>query len=176
MAETPSRLVAGDSWSWTRVLPEHPAPAWSVTCYFSSGADRFHIVSTPDGTAHRLAVSAATSAGYLPGRYRWTLRATDGVDVLTLDEGWLSIEANPAIGKADPRSWAARTLAAIEAFLEGNATTAQASMSVGGHSISRWTLAELIEWRRKLRAEVRIEEQGRNAGVGRHIKVRFGRG
>ena len=42
-------------------------------------------------------------------------------------------------------------------------------------TVRQASLPELIEWRDKLRQEVRVEEQGEKAGVGRDIKVRFGR-
>jgi len=66
-------------------------------------------------------------------------------------------------------------LDAVEAFLIGNASTAQASMTLNGRQISRWSLPDLTQWRDRLKAEVRIEEQGARAGVGRQIKVRLGR-
>jgi hypothetical protein len=49
-------------------------------------------------------------------------------------------------------------------------------MTINGRSISRWSLPELTAWRDKLKGEVQAEEAGSNAGLGRNIKVRFGRG
>lgn len=92
-----------------------------------------------------------------------------------VESGWVEVKPDPASSvKFDHRSWARRTLDAVEAFLEGNATTAQQSMSIAGRSISRWSIAELTQLRNDLRAEVRTEEQGSRAGLGRDIKVRYG--
>jgi hypothetical protein len=103
------------------------------------------------------------------------VRVTDGTSVHVVETGWCEVEPDPASAqKVDHRSWARRTLDAIEAFLEGNATTAQQAITIGGRSISRWSLPELMQWRDKLRAEVSTEEQGSAAGLGRDIKVRYG--
>jgi hypothetical protein len=171
----PSNLIAGDTWEWTRDLSDYPAGTWTLTYYFWKDGKSFSAAATADGTTHSVSVSAATTADYTPGGYVWQARVTDGTDVYTVEEGWVTVKANPATAKADPRSWARRTLEAIECFLEGNATTAQSSMTIQGRSISRWPLAELMQLRDRLRQEIRVEEQGSAAGLGRNIKVRFGR-
>lgn len=170
MIQVPDELVAGDTWAWTRELSDYQAPTWSLTYYFVNTGHRFEASSTDDGTAHAISIAAATTAGYTAGRYRWTVRATDGSSFVTVEDGWVNVRPDPSKGTADPRSWAARTLAAIEAFLEGNATTAQASMSINGRSLSRWSLAELREFRNELRQQVRTEE---DSSGKRDIKVRF---
>jgi hypothetical protein len=171
----PGQLVVGDSWSWSLSLSSYPAPTWSVTCYFVKDGERFEVVSTADGTDHAFSVTSATSGARKPGRYRWTARATDGTSVVTLDRGWVDVLPNPATDKSDPRSWAAQTLAAIEAFLKGNATTAQQSMTLNGRSLSRWSLDELTKFRNELRAEVRGEDSAAKGGKGRVFKARFTR-
>ena len=173
---TPSELTAGDTWRWTRDLADYPAGTWTLTYYFENRDDRFNAVASADGTTHSVSVAAATTADHKPGRYHWIARVTDGSIVETVESGWSEVLPNPATAtKRDPRSWARRTLEAVEAFLEGNATTAQASVSIGGRSISRWSLPELTAFRNQLRQEVRTEEQGEQAGLGRDIRVRFGR-
>lgn len=172
----PSSLTAGDTWEWTRDLADYPAGTWTLTYYFSKAGKQFSAAATADGTTHSVSVAAATTAPYPAGRYRWTARVTDGSDVFTVEDGWVYVAANPATDTSDPRSLARQTLDAVECFLAGNASTAQASMTINGRSISRWTLQELRQWRDQLRAEVRAEEAGEAAGLGRNIKARFGRG
>ena len=171
----PSSLTAGDTWEWTRELADYPAGTWTLTYYFSKAGKQFSAAASADGTTHSVSVAAATTAAYPAGRYQWTARVARGSEKFTVESGWVDVEENPATSAADPRSWARRTLEAVEAFLEGNATTAQQSMSIQGRSISRWSLADLKQFRLDLRAEVRAEEQGDRAGLGRNIKVRFGR-
>jgi hypothetical protein len=174
--QVPSKLVAGDTWAWTRDLSDYPAGTWTLTYYLKKDGKVYTFAATASGTTHSISVAATTTVGYVPGRYLLQARVSSGSTIYTLDdeEQWIEVLPN-VTSTADPRSWARRTLEAIEAFLEGNATTAQASMSINGRSLSRWSLSELRQWRDQLRGEVRTEEQGSNAGLGRNIKVRYGR-
>lgn len=175
--KVPAEFIAGDTWRWTRDLADYPAGTWTATAYFENKDGVFQIAGITDGTAHSFTIAAATTTTYKPGRYGWRLRVTDGTTTTTVESGTVEVLVDPAkAGKTDTRSWARRTLEAIEAFLEGNATTAQQSVTIQGRSIGRWSLAELTQFRKDLRAEVRIEDRGASAGMSRNIKVRFGRG
>jgi hypothetical protein len=172
----PTEAIAGDTWAWILSLDDYPAGTWTATIYFENKQKSFNVAGSASGTNHSFAIAAGTTATYPRGRYQWRLRVTDGTTTSTIDDGWLDVEPNPAgAGTRDVRSWARRTLDAIEAFLEGNATTAQQSMSIQGRSLARWPLEELRKFRTELRNEVRTEEQGLNAGTGRNIKARFKR-
>lgn len=172
----PTSLTAGDTWEWTADYADYPAGTWTATAYFENASESFSVAATADSTTHSFAATAAATADHDAGSYYVQVRVTDGTSSYTVETGWCSVHADPASGvKVDHRSWARRTLDAIEAFLEGNATTAQAATSIGGRSISRHTLPDLQRFRSELRAEVRAEEQGANAGLGRDIKVRYGR-
>lgn len=172
----PTELIAGNTWQWDRDYGDYPQPTWSATAYFEKQGKTFSIPATQSGTAQRFTIVAATTATYPSGRYRIRVRVTDGSQVFVAESGSCEIDIDPAAaGTADTRSWARRTLDAVESFLEGNASTAQASMALNGRQISRWPLEELRKWRTELRAEVRTEEQGSKAGAGRQIKVRLSR-
>jgi len=176
MVNIPKSLIAGDTWSWTADYALYPAGTWTATAYFENATESFNVASSDDGTSHLFAKTAANSAGLDKGSYFVRVRVTDGSSVHTVESGWCDVKPDPASTVAnDPRTWARRTLEAVEAFLEGNATTAQASMSIGGRSISRWSIAELTQWRDRLRSEVAVENQGSGAGLGRNLKVRFER-
>jgi hypothetical protein len=171
----PSTLTAGDTWEWDAEYGDYPADTWTATAYFENSAESFSVASTADGTTHVFAALATATDDYKAGSYYVQVRVVSGAESYTVETGWVTVGADPASAvKVDHRSWARRTLDAVEAFLEGNATTAQQSMSIAGRSISRWSLAELLQFRSQLRGEVRTEEQGANAGLGRDIKVRYG--
>jgi hypothetical protein len=166
----PSTLTAGDTWEWTRDLADYPAGTWVLTYYLTMAGVSVPVVATADGTTHEVSVPAATTAAYTAGSYRWTARATSGSDAFTVEDGWVEVKPNPATSKADPRSNSRQMLDALNCFLLGNATTAQASMSINGRALSRWPLEQLRAWRNELRQEVRSETGG---GSGRDIKARF---
>lgn len=171
----PSVLIAGNTWQWDREYSDYPAGTWTATAYFENQSKTFSAAGVAEATAHRFTIAAATTAGYPAGRYRVRVRVTDGSQVFIAETVHVDVDLDPAAaGTADTRSWARRTLDAVEAFLEGNASTAQQSMTIQGRSISRWSLPELTKWREQLRAEVRTEERGTRAGAGRNIKVRYG--
>jgi hypothetical protein len=175
-SEVPSELIAGDTWVWTRDLADYLAPTWVATIYFEFAGSQFSQAATGSGSTHTFTIAAATTALKKAGRYRWWIRATDGSTITTIEEGWTDVKPDPAAtGTRDHRSWARRTLDAIEATLEGKASADQSAMTINGRSISRIPLVELREWRNELRNEVRTEEQGADAGHGRDIKVRFKR-
>lgn len=172
----PAELIAGDTWRWTRDLSDFPAGTWTLTYYFENKDGVFPVVASASGTTHSVTIAAGTSATYKAGRYRWRARAVGGGITETVEDGWLDVLIDPAAaGKADVRSWSRRTLDALEAFLEGNATTAQQSMTIQGRALSRWPLNDLLAWQDKLRARVKTEEGGVKSASGRNIKVRFGR-
>lgn len=170
----PKQLIAGDTWTWARSLGDYPAGTWTATIYFESKDGAFNVVGSASGTMHSFTIAAGTTTGYVPSLYGWRLRVTDGSTTTTVENGMLEVLVDPAkAGKTDTRSWARRTLEAVECFLLGNASTAQASMSIAGRQISRWSLVELTAWRDKLRAEVNAESQSTNKGRGRDIRVRY---
>jgi hypothetical protein len=171
--QVPSELVAGDTWTWTRELSDYLAPTWSLTYYFVNATHRFSATSTASSTSHLITITAATSAGYSAGRYRWTVRATDGSSIITVEDGWVDVAADPSKGTVDPRSDARKMLDAINAFLIGNASTAQASMSINGRSLSRWALSDIRAFKTELEQRVRTEEGGSRGS--RNINVRLTR-
>lgn len=176
-SQIPSDLIAGDTWIFDRDYGDFQRPTWTAIAYFENADGTFNVASTLNGTAQRFTITAAVTGTYAAGRYRVRIRVTDGSSSYIAESAWVNVELDPAkAGNQDPRSWAKRTLDAVEAFLEGNATTAQQSMSIAGRSISRWSLLELRQFRSELRGEVRTEEQGENAGLGRNIKARMSRG
>jgi hypothetical protein len=173
--QIPASLIAGDTWRWTLALAGYDAQTWTAVVYFTNAGDVFNATATADGTSHAFSIPAATTADYKAGRYAWTVRVTSGAIVETALTGSVEVTPDPTV-KRDTRSNARITLEAVQCFLRGNATTAQASMTLKDRSVSRWSLAELLQWEKDLKAQVRTEEAAATGGLGRDIRVRFGRG
>lgn len=180
--QVPASFVAGDSWRWLRGLGDYPATTYTVTWYFENGAFNFNAVGTASGTSHSVTIAAATTSAYTPGRYRWYARAVDiatGLikEIVKDEDGWLDVIADPAAaGNFDRRTWARRTLEALEATIEGRASQDQLSMSVAGRSISRLSPTELMQWRTELKKEVANDEKGQGPGSLGPLLVRLVRG
>jgi hypothetical protein len=172
----PSELIAGDTWQWTRSFADYPAGTWTATVYFEMVGSQLNAAAAPSGTTFSFSIAASITSGKKAGRYKWWVRVTDGTISVTVEEGWLNVNPDPAgTGSRDHRSFARRALDAIEATLEGRATSDQMNMTIKDRSISRIPLNELMTLRTQLRQEVRTEEQGGKAGLGRNIRVRLSR-
>ncbi len=177
----PRAARAGMTWQWRREdLADYPASIWTLKYWFkktgSSGAN-FSITATADGDAFAIAVSATTTAGYTAGDYTWAAVVTAGSEAFPVDSGTLELE--PRYDQAtnlDDRSHARKVLDAIEAVIEGWASKDQESYSIGGRSLSRTPLDELMKFRDQYRAEVYAEELAENianGGGGGKLVVKF---
>lgn len=172
----PTMLTAGNTLRFTRAYDDYPAPTWTAALYAENRDGSFTQAAVADGTSHSFTITATASAAFKVGRYRLVIQVTSGAVVETAESGWLTVTANlSATGKSDSRSWARQALDAVEATILNKATADQLAFSIRDRSVSRIPLVELMQLRTTLRAEVRTEEQGENAGLGRNIKVRFGR-
>lgn len=170
----PLELTVGDTWSFTLSIGDHDRPSWTATLYLQNESGSLSASSSGAGPEHVFIVAAATTAAYAAGKYRWTVRVSDGSTKSVMDSGWITLVPDPAsTGARDQRSWARRALDAIEAALEGRATNDQLSFQIRDRSIQRTPLPELVTWRDQLRREVRAETSAQKQGKGRNIKVRF---
>lgn len=174
LTAVPREAIAGDTWRFTLDLGDYTAPTWDAVFYAENGDSTFSVTASDDGASHAFSVSAATTAALKAGRYYWAIRVNDGTVYETAERGWLEVLVDPAAaGRVDRRSWARKTLDAVEATIQGRATDDQLQMSVNNRALTRHSLAELVQLRSQLRAEVEVEENAERAGLGRQIRVRL---
>lgn len=169
----PEKLVAGDTWRLQREYSNYAPGTWTVTFYFENQTKQFSQAAATSGTGFLMTIDATTSAALPAGRYRWYARAVAGAIVETIEgeDGWIEVLPNPAAaGARDLRSFARRALDAVQAAIEGKASSAQQSFAIANRSVSSYTLDELWNLKTKLEAQVRTEESGANSPKGRIIK------
>ena len=177
----PSRITAGDSAKWTKDVPQFlPADGWVVTYAIVRDGTRIAITSTNNGDGtHLVNVPASTTASWTAGAYHWQAYATKAAtsERYTVAAGQIIVDANFAVGAVDARTHAQKTLDALEATLEGRATSDQMAYSIGGRSISKMSPEQLLTWRDKYRAEVAAEAKAQKiaagAGGAGTVRVRF---
>ena len=173
----PSTIFAGDTLTWSKSLEDYPASAWTLTYSFVRQGKSISVTASAEGNAHRVSVAASTTATWLPGTYLWTSYATSGSERYTVETGELVIKPNPAAGGYDTRSYVKRVLDAIEALIEGRAAADVDSYSIGGRSLSKMPIAELLKWRSQYRREYQAEQSAdrlaRGLGSGRKILTRL---
>ena len=178
----PNIIFAGDTLRWSKSLADYPADAFALHYKLQplTGGTAITLAATANGTDYSIAVSAAQSAGYASGDYRWTSYVLDiatGLERTVIDSGALTIKPDPLTSTADLRSHARKTLDAIEAVLEGEASVAQLKYTVDNKSLERRTFPELLQLRSFYLDEVRREEQAeairKGLSSGGRILTRF---
>ncbi len=175
MGAIPSNIGAGVTFKVTVNQPNYPAPEWDLEL-FMRGASSVDLSASADDDQHVLTATAAVTATWKPGRYRYELRAKRGDDTLSIETGELIIAPDLAAQGAgfDGRDHARKVLDAIEAVIEGRASIDQQSYTINNRSLQRTPIADLLKLRDRYRAEVQAKKSARRGfGMGRTIKVRM---
>ena len=175
----PTTANAGDTWRWTRTLADYPASAgWALSYTLINAAAKITINASASGDAHAVTVSAATTAGYAAGSYDWRARISKAGEVYTVGEGRITVRNAFGGATFDARSHARKTLEAIEAVIEGRASSEVSYYMIGNRQLRYMTPAELLTLRDKYRAEVAREDAAAAVAAGlpdkRRVFVRFG--
>lgn len=162
----PRKLIAGDTWQWTRDFDDYPSPTWTLDYYLRHpGELSLHTFqASADGSGgFTITVAAATTQTYQPGTWELVGRVSASGVVHTVVRQRVEIVADFAQLNQDHRSYNQRMLDAIEAVREGRATTDQGSVTIGDTSISRMSWDELeTQWHRF--RELVARERGVNTG------------
>lgn len=173
----PSVLRAGDTATWTRLLADYPATDGWVLGYRLINADgNIDISSTASGAAHLVNVAPDTTAGWLPGEYRWVSSVTLAGARHTIAAGQIKILPDLAAetGGYDDRSPARKALAAIDAALVAHGANAWTQeYEIAGRSMKFRSVAEFYELRKRLQAECRAEDNADriSRGLGSKNKI-----
>jgi hypothetical protein len=165
----PATLRAGDTASWQISLADYPAgDGWSLEYTLINAAGKITFTSAASGNDHRVTVAATTTAGWAAGNYAWQCRAKKGAEVYTVNTGTVDVLPDFAtLTASDQRSFAEKTLAALEAWIE-NHDLAVAEYEIAGRRMKYIPVAELLTLRDKFRREVRT-----TAGKSGRIYMRF---
>src|SRR5437762_234647 len=123
----PQTIVAGDTLSFTKSVPNYlPGDGWTLnyalqgkTLAGSYSASPITFASTTNtGSTYSISVAKTTTSSYAPGDYRWTSYVTGGTsERYSVGSGDVTVLPDPSA--AVPTSHAVRTLALIEAAMEG---------------------------------------------------------
>ena len=166
----PEVIFANTTVQWTKELTDFPASTWTLTYFFahSTAANDFNIVATASGSTHVVSVAASVSNAYAAGTYRWYARVVSGSEVHMVEDltGEVEVKADPVDAGARVKSHNQTMLDAIRSVLEGTAGTDVQSYTIGGRSLSRYSLEELMKFEAKYTALVANEKRKENAAKG----------
>lgn len=176
----PTALRAGDTWKWTRSLPDWPASTWTLKYRAKNAAGGFEITAAASGDDFAVTVAAATTAGYAAGDYTWIAWVEAGTEKFTVDSGAWTVQAEYRTGLAtvalDDRSHARKVLDAIEGWLEGN-DLAAAEFTLGDRRIKNIPIQELLKLRQRYLQEIATEDARaalqKGEGIGKRIQFRI---
>jgi hypothetical protein len=175
----PTTARAGDTWRWTRDLPDYPAPTWGLTYTLFASAGVLSIVATASGTLHSVDLAPATTALYTAARYDWVAHVSDGTDRFQVGSGVLQVLPDVAEATAyDGRSHARKMLDAINALLEGRATGGDLDVVRVAHGdrVTEWDIPTLLKLRQQYASAVAAEDAaaaGTNGGRPGFAQMRF---
>lgn len=175
----PARLIAGDTAKWLRQLSDFPASVgWVLTYRLVNAGHAYSFSGSASGDDHLINVAAATTAAWVAGDYSWRAQVALAGEVYTVASGQIVIE--PAFSAAiDARSTARQTLDAVEAMLQGRASSGVAEYQIAGRQLRHIPIPELLTLRDRLRMDVAREDAANavasGASVPGRIAVRFGR-
>lgn len=167
LIKEPTEIRAGDSIAWTRSLQDFPASAGWVLKYAFRGPAKVDFEADADGDDHLVSLTSELTA-IAAGEYTVQGYVVKDLDRKTVFSGRVQVLPDLAAAGADfdPRSFAAKTLAAIEAVLAGTASRSQKKQKFEDTELEYFTFRELMEARSKLRREVKREREveARQAG------------
>ena len=179
----PDKIVAGDTVTWRRSFTTYKASLgwslnYSIRGVVGAAAD---FVSAPVADDHEVVLTAAVTAAWPAGKYflqGYALHTAMG-ERHTIYNGFLTIQPNLATVPADQdlRSHAQKCVDAIQAVLEGRATSDILESEIEGTKLNRIPVKDLLLFRDRYLTEV--QSQDRQARVragkatGRNILTRF---
>lgn len=176
-------LYAGDDLDFDTEVEDHSAAdGWSLVYRLvprSSAGTAIQITGIARGAAFNIRALSSVTAAWGPGVYTWRSWVIKGDERQTVGEGITEILADPATVAAgyDGRSHARICLDAIQAVIQNRATLDQEEVSIGGRSLKRTPLADLLKLRSAYIAEVGREVQAERLALGldsgRRVYVRF---
>ena len=172
----PNELRAGLTWEWQRKdLAGYPSPGWTLTYYFKNASSQFSVAATADGSGgYNVAVTAASTAGYAAGVYTWVAIVSSGANKYQVDSGTLTVLPDFAnTSTIDTRSHARKALAMIEAYLEDRNNIQARGYTIGGRSLDRYGLDELLALRDKYKAEAASEARAERIRNGQPARNRI---
>lgn len=177
---TPTNIVVGDFLLWRRSLPDYLNTTHTATYIAkiaTGAASEIQVVATNSEDNYLFTVTSATSSSFNVGNYHWQLEVATGANRIVIERGYWTIIPDLDNANADPRSHAEIMITKIESLLSGRADADVSSYSINGRSLSKLSIAELVEWRDYYKSEqVKERREARRLlgqSTGSTIKVRF---
>jgi len=179
----PAEIVVGDYLQWKRsdLVSDYPTNLYTLNYVgrIAQGGNEINITATGETDYYLVQVSSTVTAEYTPGDYHWQAEIVRNSDSArhVISRGHSIVIPDLDVNNADPRSHAEVMLSKIESLLSGKADSDVSNYSIQGRSLTKMSLAELMEAREAYDGLVKAEKAKLDAKyhrqTGATIMVRF---
>lgn len=173
----PVEIIAGDTVKWLKTIADYKASDGWVLAYSARGAGSIEIASTASGDSHLIVITAAQSAAFPVGNYKWIATVSRDDERYTVQEGYFTVKPNLATATTftDDKLRLQNDIAAISAFLGKNFK--YASYSINGRTLTNYGMADLFllkdRLQRELNGVLNAESVKSGAGSNKIVRVRM---
>jgi hypothetical protein len=177
-----TKLIIGDSLNVLDTYADYPASAgWVLKYRFVPrvSGTAIQLTAAPEGDSYRTSVASSITKDWTPGDYSWAKWVERESERKTLASGEITFQPDPAaldVG-TDTRSHLEKTIANIEAMIEGRATKDVQEYTIADRQLKHIPITELLIWRDKYKAQLAGERAAKSltkgTGLGRKILVRL---
>lgn len=169
----PTRAYAGDTIQWKRLNGAYyPAAGWSIEVTLRNAGAVHTFQSAPSGLSHIITITPAQSISLEAGNWSLLETYTNNTDRFTGAQNTIKILPSLTL-PADNRTHAKKVLDAIEAVIEGRATSSTAEMSIAGRTLKSIPSSELLNLHSHYSNLVFMEERAAGQGKSTRVHVRF---
>lgn len=172
----PAEITAGLDFRACVYLLNYSVNEWGLQLV-ARGPQAINLTATVEGDGFVLAAPAATTATWAPGKYWFSLRATQVSRTVEIEFRELTVLQDLAsvTGVYDGRTQNEISLDALDAVIDKRATVDQMRYKINERELWRMPIAELLKLRSYLSTKVRRERERRNgcSTFGRPVNVRF---
>lgn len=179
----PADIVVGDYLQWKRsdLVSDYPTNQYTLNYIgrIAQGGSEINITATGQTDHYLIQVASTVTANYTPGDYHWQAEIVRNSDSArhVISRGHSIVIPDLDVNNADPRSHAEVMLSKIESLLSGKADSDVSNYSIQGRSLTKMSLAELMEAREAYDGLVKAEKAKLDAKyhrqTGATIMVRF---
>lgn len=175
--QIPAEIYAGFKTSWIINNSEYSPSVYTLKYTLKKpGVAPLTLTGVADGENHLFTITSSNSAEYEPGTYYFQCYAEDSNgERFSISAGKIEVKAT-LLGQADafdPRTHAQKCLEAIEAVIEGRATSNQSSVKVGTKELQYYSFTELLALRAYYRNEVESESGNESGYADKALYAKF---
>jgi hypothetical protein len=182
-----ANIVAGDTTSITYENGDYSATVYSIWIALRGATvdpidindSNTNISITGSGNKWTITVPKAVTETYTAGEYKYSIYLYTSTLRYEVETGTVKVISDLASQTAqnDTRSHVKKVLDAIEAVIEGRASTDQMSYTIAGRSLSKMPVKDLLYLRDRYKAEYKreldAEKIAMGASIGGQVRVKL---